>query len=215
MAMADTVAPEPVGDGIEGARFRSAIDAIDAANAGDPVTLVIDGVARPKEQAHAEAMTAWVQRLDPRATEAQLLAARAHHLRRWTLARSDYPAGRAGYLRWRADQKRRHAAEVGEILRACGYDDGTVQRVGAIVRKEGLGSDPAVQVHEDALCLVFLETQAEPVAAELGTDKTVAVLVKTLPKMSERGRGEALALSLPDAVRDLLARALAELDVTR
>lgn len=212
MAMADAPAGDHAGDRVEVDRFRAAVAAIDAANAGDPVTLMIDGVARPKEQAHAEAMTAWVQRLDPGATDVQLLAARAHHLRRWTLARTDYPAGRAGYLRWRADQKRRHAAEVGEILRACGYDDTTVDRVGTIVRKEGLGSDPAVQVHEDALCLVFLETQAESVATELGADKALAVLVKTLPKMSERGRAEAQALALPPGVGDLLARALAALD---
>ena len=77
-------------------RFAAAIAAIDQANADDPNRLVVDGVARPKEQAHAEMMTAWVRRLDPDADEAQLLAARAHHLRRWTLPRTDYPDGRAG-----------------------------------------------------------------------------------------------------------------------
>ena len=85
-----------------------------------------------------------------------------------------------------------------------------VDRVGQIVRKEGLGSDPAVQVHEDALCLVFLETQAADVAADLGEAKAVAVLAKTAGKMSERGRAEALALDLPPAVRTLLDRALGE-----
>lgn len=203
--------PAGLPDGRGDDRFVAAIAAIDAANADDPNVLVVDGVARPKEQAHAEAMTAWVARLDPDADDAQLLAARAHHLRRWVVPRSDYPEGRAGYLRWRADQKRRHAAEVGEILRSCGYDEATVERVGAIVRKEGLGSDPAVQVHEDALCLVFLETQAEAVAADLGEDKAVAVLVKTLPKMSERGRAQALALDLPADVRALVEQALARL----
>ena len=74
-------------------RFAAAIAAIDRANAADPNRLVVDGVSRPKEQAHAELMTAWVQRLDPGADEAQLLAARAHHLRRWELPRRTYPAG--------------------------------------------------------------------------------------------------------------------------
>ena len=106
-------------------------------------------------------------RLDPDVDEARLLAARAHHLRRWVVPRSTYPEGRAGYLRWRRDQKRRHAEEVGAILAEVGYPTEVVERVGAIVRKEGLGSDPAVQVHEDALCLVFLETQAADVAADL------------------------------------------------
>ena len=52
---------------------------------------------RPKEQAHAEMMSEWVARLDPDADEAQLLAARAHHLRRWAIPRAELPrrAGRA------------------------------------------------------------------------------------------------------------------------
>lgn len=195
---------DPAPPAYDGEQLLAAVAAIDAANADDPHTLVVDGIERPKELVHAELMTQWLHRLDPEATEAQLLAARAHHLRRWTLLRADYPDGRAGYLRWRAEQKRRHATAVGEILRACGYDDEVIDRVGVIVRKEGLGSDPAVQVHEDALCLTFLQTQAEALAADLGPDKTLDVLRRTLPKMSERGRTEALGLPLPDGVRALL-----------
>src|SRR5512144_2528909 len=100
-------------------RLDAAVAAIDQANSADPNVLVLDGVARPKEQAHAEMMTAWVLRLDPDADEAQLLAARAHHLRRWTLPRSDYPEGRSGYLRWRTALKAQHAQEVGQILAGC------------------------------------------------------------------------------------------------
>src|SRR4051794_5577709 len=96
-------------------RFEAAITAIDAANADDPDTIIIDGAARPKEQAHAEMMTAWVRRLDPDASEEQLLAARAHHLRRWSVPRSTYPEGRAGYLRWRRDLKDQHANQVSAI----------------------------------------------------------------------------------------------------
>ncbi|HEY4376173.1 MAG TPA: DUF4202 family protein, partial [Acidimicrobiales bacterium] len=86
--------------------------AIDQANADDPSTIVVDGVKRPKEQAHAELMSAWVQRLDPTADDAQLLAARAHHLRRWTSPRTDFPDGRAGYLKWRTALRKRHAHDV-------------------------------------------------------------------------------------------------------
>ena len=150
------------------ARFEAAIAAIDAANADDPNVVVVGGVERPKEQAHAELMTEWVHRLDPRATSEQLLAARAHHLRRWALPRSEFPEGRAGYLRWRTELSKRHAAEVGEILAAHGYDSPAVARVQQIIRKQGLASDPAVQVHEDALCLVFLETQLDPTIDRLG-----------------------------------------------
>ncbi len=174
----------------------AAIAAIDLANAADPNRLVVDGVSRPKEQAHAELMTAWVQRLDPDADEAQLLAARAHHLRRWELPRQTYPEGRRGYLAWRTELKARHAADVGTILRQVGYPPETVERVGQIIRKEHLRTDPAVQVHEDALCLTFLETQLSDLGAQLGEPKALDVLGKTLAKMSPAGRDQIAGLAL-------------------
>lgn len=191
-------------------RFEDAVRAIDEANADDPFTILIDGEPRPKELAHAELMTEWVRRLDPEAGDAQLLAARAHHLRRWALPRTDYPEGRAGYLKWRAEAKRRHAADVAEIMRRCDYDQVTIERVQQIIRKEQLRTDPAVQVHEDALCLVFLQTQLADVANRLGPEKGSDVLRKTVVKMSDRGREAARELSLPDAERELVASALEE-----
>jgi hypothetical protein len=190
-------------------RLARALDAIDAANADDPHTILINGVSRPKELAHAELMTRWVRTLDPDCTDEQLLAARAHHLRRWTISRDSYPDGRAGYLRWRTVLKRQHADDVGEILRGAGYDDQVVARVQAIVRKQGLGSDPAVQVHEDALCLVFLETQLDELADKLGDDKTIDVLQKTAKKMSPAGLQAALGLRFAPDAAALLERALA------
>jgi hypothetical protein len=189
-------------------RFERAIAAIDAANADDPNELEVRGVRRPKELAHAELMTEWVRRLDPEASEAQLLAARAHHLRRWTLPRSSHPAGRAGYLRWRTALKAQHAEEVAAILVDAGYDDGTVAAVGSIVRKEGLGTDPRVQVHEDALCLVFLETQLAATADQLGDDRIVEVIRKTAAKMSDRALAHVAEIPLRDHDRRLVSRAL-------
>lgn len=189
-------------------QLQRALAAIDAANADDPFTLVIDGVERPKEQAHAELMTEWVRRLDPAADDAQMLAARAHHLRRWALPRQDFPDGRAGYLRWRTTLKRQHAEEVAGILAEVGYGPETIEKVQRIIRKEGLNRDPQVQVHEDALCLVFLQTQLNDVAAQLGDEKTIDVLRKTARKMSERGLAEAGQLPLDEVGRDLLVRAL-------
>lgn len=189
-------------------RFSRAIAAIDAANTGDPSTIVIDGVERSKEQAHAELMTEWVSRLDPAASEAQLLAARAHHLRRWSIARDSYPDGRAGYLRWRAALKRQHAEETGAILADAGYDPGTIERVQRIIRKEGLGTEPAVQTHEDALCLVFLRTQLDGLADELGDERVIGVLTKTLAKMSDQAKVAAAGVPLSDRSRALLGQAM-------
>lgn len=192
-----------------GDRFERAIAAIDAANADDPTTLEVRGVVRPKELAHAELMTEWLERLDPEADDAQRLAARAHHLRRWTLPRSSYPEGRAAYLRWRAALKRQHAEEVGAILAEVGYDDATIERVQRIIRKEGLGSDPAVQAHEDALCLVFLETQLAVTVDDLGDEKMLDVIRKTAAKMSDHALGLVGELPMRPGDRALIGRALA------
>lgn len=196
--------PEPAPD-----RYRTACERIDAANAEDPNEIEIDGERGPKELLHGRWMVRTVRDLDPGADEVQLLAARAHHLRRWTVPRADFPEGRAGYLRWRVAARRHHGEEVRALLRSCGYGDAEADRVAAIVRKERPGEDPAVQLHEDALCLVFLRTQLGDVAARLGEDHMVDVLVRTLPKMSDRGRAAAADLPLDEAGRDLLARAVA------
>jgi hypothetical protein len=190
-------------------RFAVALAAIDAANSGDPNVITVDGVGRPKELAHAELMTRWVQTLDPQCSEEQVLAARAHHLRRWTIPRDSYPDGRSGYLKWRTALKRQHADEVGAIMREAGYDDESVAQVQAIVRKQGLGQDHAVQVHEDALCLVFLETQLDELARRMGDDKTVDILQKTAKKMSPAGLDAARGLRFSPSATALLDRALA------
>ena len=189
-------------------RRDDAIAAIDAANATDPNTIAVRGEVRPKEQAHAELMTEWLTRLDPDATDAQHLAARAHHLRRWTLPRSGYPDGRAGYLRWRTALKKQHATEVATILEQVGYDSATIDRTQRIIRKEGLGSDPQVQTHEDALCLVFLETQLAELVDDQGDEKMVDIIQKTAAKMSPDALALAADLPMRDTDRALLGRAL-------
>ena len=159
-------------------RFERTIAAIDAANAEDP---------HDKELRHAELATAWVRRLRPEASEALLLAARGHHIRRWAIPRSSYPEGRRGYLRWRRDLQRAHAADLARILTAEGYDETTVARIQDIVQKKQLATDPEVQAFEDALCLVFLQDQLDEFAGRYA-DKAADVLEKTLEKMSPEGR---------------------------
>jgi hypothetical protein len=191
------------------ARLDEAFAAIDAANAEDPHEVELLGERGPKELVHSRRATEWVRRLDPDASEAQLLAARAHHFRRWTRPRDAYPDGRAGYLKWRKAAKDAHAAEVGALLTGVGYEPDVVERVGAIIRKEGLARDAEVQTHEDALCLVFLEAQFDDLADQLGDDHTVEVLQKTLRKMSPHGIELAAGLPLSEHGADLLARASA------
>ena len=115
----------------------------------------------PLALAQGRLAEAWVTRLDPDASDALRLAARAHHLRRWALPRSDHPEGRAGYLRWRKAQRDRHARDLAAILNDAGVDESVSARAAQVVAKQGLGSDPEVQTFEDAVSLTFLETGAE------------------------------------------------------
>ena len=188
-------------------RYERAIAAIDAGNGDDPNVVTVRGRTGPKEVLHAGLVSEWVERLQPDAPEPLRLAARGHHYRRWTVPRSSAPAGRAGYLKWRKARQEDQARELGELLAGAGYDDATVNRVQAIVRKENLANDAEVQVLEDALCLVFIETQFAELAAKLDRPKMVDVVRKTLKKMSAEGQAMALSLPLPAADRALIEEA--------
>jgi hypothetical protein len=189
----------------------AAFAAIDAANADDPHTIVVRGQRRPKEQAHAELAVEWVHRLDPSASEALLLAARAHHVRRWEVPRSSQPEGRAGYLKWKRGLQQHHADVAAQVLAEVGVDVDTIERVRSLVKKERLKTDPEVQALEDALCLVFIETQFGELTEQLGDDHMVEVVVKTLRKMTAAGREAALGLPLDDDAVRIVGRALAQL----
>jgi limonene-1,2-epoxide hydrolase len=193
-------------------RLRAALAAIDEANAADPLVVTVRDRTGPKEVIHADLVTEWVLRLKPDADEALLLAARGHHFRRWTLPRASYPDGRAGYLRWRKALHEQHARELGAVVAAAGYDSTEVARVQSLVRKDGLAKAAAnddVQVLEDALCLVFLETQLVDIAARLDPETLPGVITKTARKMSNAGRSAIAEVPLGAGARRLLDEAFA------
>ena len=66
-----------------------------------------------------------------------------------------------------------------------------------------------MQIHEDALCLVFLDTQLESLADRLGDDEVVAVLVKTIPKISAQGLDAISMIELSERGSALVGRAVA------
>lgn len=167
----------------------------------------------PKGEArrYHEHLSRWVERLEPGASEALRLAARCQHLGRYKIPRERFPMDVLGYKRWRSELARMHAAEAGAVLREVGYDEATIARVGELLVKKGLKSDPEVQTFEDAICLTFLETEAAAFAEKHDDDKLVGILGKTWAKMSPRGHAAALELAgnLPERLVRLLERALA------
>lgn len=187
-------------------RLARALAAIDRANEDDPNLIEYRGEERPKEVAHAECATEWLGTLVEAPSDALRLAVRAHHLRRWALPRSEYPLGRPGYLRWRKELQRRHAADVAGILGDCDYGPEEIERVETIIQKRGLGRDEEVQAFEDALCLVFIELQLEDFASRHPDEKVQDILRKTWRKMSEPAK--ALATRMPGIPDDYAGESL-------
>ena len=89
----------------------------------------------------------------------------------------------------------------------AGYDASEIDRAEFIVRKRDLARDPEVRTLEDAICLVFLDTQFHDVAARLDRAKMVDVLRKTMRKMSPEGIAAAGTLELAPEDQALLAEA--------
>ncbi len=116
---------------------------------------------------------------------------------------------RKGYHAWRTALMRFHAETVGAILAEVGYDDATIARVQALVRKEKLRSDIEAQALEDAACLVFLENHFAAFAKKHDEAKLANILQRTWKKMSPAARELALALDLGAEERALVERALA------
>lgn len=190
-------------------QLARAIAIVDTANADDPN----DFEGEPLALAQGRRAHEWVLRLAPEADPVLQLAARAHHLRRWALARSDYPEGRDGYLRWRRDQKKAHADALIGLIAPLEIGPAETDRATDIIQKKGLGSDREVQVFEDAVCLTFIETQFRSTADKLGdNDKMVDVVAKTLRKMSTQGIEAIGTVALDPRSAEIARRATALLD---
>jgi hypothetical protein len=164
-------------------RLHHAQTRIDAANAADP---------KGEALVYGQRMSEELARLFPDASEVLQVAARGQHVERWLLPRSDYPDGKAGYLDWRREQGRRHAARVAGIMAEAGFPPEDCERVGVLLRKEGIKRDPEVQALEDVICFVFLKWYFEPFAAERDAESTLDIVRKTARKMSEAGRARVL-----------------------
>lgn len=189
-------------------RLQQAIAAIDALNAQDLRPDPYEA-GQTFESAYSQRMTRWLDRLEPEASEALQVAVRAQHVARWRIPRQDYPMDRAGYKRWRTDLAELHAQTTGEILRNAGYGDETISRVGALLQKKNLKTDPECQTLEDVICLVFLEFYFADFAAQHDEAKLIRILQRTWAKMSDRGHQAALQISLPPDLVALVGKALA------
>lgn len=191
-------------------RYETALAQIDAAHSQDPRQQETPTGPMPYELHYAQKMTHYLQILDPNADELLRLAIRAQHLRRWEVPRDSYPMTKIGYHSWRGGLQRRQAEIVEKICIESGYSAEEAGRVGEMVKKVDLKKgDADTQTLEDVACLVFLDDQFDRFERELGDEgKMVDILRKSWGKMSERGREEALKISMSDNAARLVGIAL-------
>lgn len=203
---------------LDAARFGQAITSFDALNRQDPSLEDAEGKTYPKELLYSERMSAMLRRYAPEASEALQLAARCQHIQRWKIARASYPMTKAGYYQWRTELKSFHADIARQVLADAGYDDATVARVCALVKKALPADDAEAQILEDVVVLVFLESYLEQFVAshaDYDAAKFADILNKTLRKTSAKARSAAQTMiTLPAGLRPLLASLLKQFDAS-
>jgi hypothetical protein len=194
--------------GNEEQRLARVLAAIDAANAKDPVQAIRDGQPVARALLYGRRMTERLEAYAPDASALVRIAARAQHIERWKLPRQSYSMDRIGYLKWRKELQHHHAQQAGDLMREAGYEEAEIARVGALIRKEGLKSDPDTQLLEDVICLVFLQHEAAEFIAAHDDQKVIGILAKTARKMSDKGLAAAAKLALEERLARLLRAAL-------
>ena len=189
-------------------RFETAIALIDKRNAEDVNTYQVFGIEYPKELLYSQRMSRKLLQFNPNASKALQIAARAHHICRWKIARDEYPLDRVGYLKWRETLKKMHADITADILKQVGFDTQFTERVKSVILKKLIKKNQESQDLEDTICLVFLDYYFEDFAAKHEDEKVIDILKKTWIKMSDKGHEAALKLTFSDKSFDLVKQAI-------
>jgi hypothetical protein len=178
-------------------RFNRAIALFDKLNSKDPNREVIDGKEQPKELLYAHRVTTMLKSYVPNPSEILQLAARCQHIQRWKIERRSFPMTKPGYYQWRKSLRELHAQTAETILSEVGYEESVIDRVCALVKKEGLKTDVESQALEDVVVLVFIENYLEEFIYRHGyfdETKIMDIVDKSLRKMTTKGRQAALTM---------------------
>lgn len=191
-------------------RLTTVLQLIDDANSADPNhELDEQGSTHAKEWLYGQRMSLCLAEFEPHASEHLQIAARGQHIERWQSPRTDYPEGRTGYKKWRAELGLFHAKRVGELMLEAGYGEADIDRTRYLVQKRGLKRDDESQCLEDVICLVFLQHYLADFANKHPEDKLIDIIQKTWAKMSDRGHEAALKIPMAEHLSALVGKALA------
>ena len=189
-------------------KFDEAIQLIDKANALDPNKVMLGEKEYPKELLYSQRMTEVLASTVSEPSEALQIAIRAQHIRRWAIARKEYPMDRTGYYQWRNDLKKMHAETASDILQKVGYDAEFIDRVSFLINKKSIKKDSESQTLEDVACLVFLRYYMADFIAKHTDEKVIGIIQKTWKKMSSEGHTLAQKINFSDRGAKLIAQAL-------
>lgn len=194
---------------MKNAQLHSVITAIDDINSEDPNTTIVNGETQPKELLYGQYMSACINQYWPESSELLQIAVRAQHIKRWHLKRTEFDAGKAGYLKWRIEQGKFHALLTKSLMLENGYSEEDAETTAELLRKEKIKSNPDTQTLEDVACLVFLQHYFDEFAAKHTEEKIIRILQLTWRKMSDQAHDIALKLTLPEHLAALVGKALA------
>tara|TARA_B100000401_G_scaffold427356_1_gene358858 strand:+ start:1548 stop:2099 length:552 start_codon:yes stop_codon:yes gene_type:complete len=153
----------------------------------------------------------WLKKLKPNYTEAQEIAARCQHFRRWDIPREDFPMDKKGYYQWRIKLYTYQAEKAADILLNVGYSKELIDEVKSMISKKDLRKSENSQLIEDVACLVFLEHYIEDFASskDYTEEKWIKIIQKTWGKMSDKAHKFALEINYPSPILALIQKALA------
>lgn len=185
--------------------FEKSLKEFDRINRRDPRRKTVNRKSQPRELIFAQTVFAWVERLDPDASETVRLAARSHTLRRWEIPRDRYRMDTVGYHEWRSATAAHSAEAAAAVLKRAGYGESAIREVRRLITGLRRPQDADTQLLEDADCLAFLELKLGDYMTRWDEDKIRRILDGTWSKMSPIARHRALELPLDPRVKKLVA----------
>lgn len=190
------------------AKLNRAFSLFDEANSNDPNKEIAGGKTYPKEVLYGIRMTNVLNAFEPNASQALQLTARCQHICRWEIPRDSYEMNRTGYLKWRQELKKYHAAKAKELLLKLEYSQDIIKQVEFLLLKKQLKKNEETQTLEDVICLVFLEYYFKSFAAKHDETKVIDILQKTWRKMSKKGHKAALKIAYSKESSKLVHKAI-------
>ncbi len=111
-------------------------------------------------------------------------------------------------MQWRNKLKEHHAAIAEPILKDCGYDELTIEKVKHLLLKKELTTNPDTQTLEDVICLVFLEYYIEEFVGKYTHEKVIDILRKTISKMSAKAIQSVAEIPLSEKIKSMIHEAV-------